>query len=158
LAKEEYFKWATHAISLMNNDMKNVHTNTSWNNGQTNPNHLCLYFDDVISRANSKHPPEMSHILVAFNFVSKLPTDAKLLIHCQAGISRSTAMAIAIAVYKGLTPENAIKYVYSIRPQMQPNPLMIKQADSILELDGKLKQAMQTWADAHGWGGSIYID
>lgn len=157
LAKEEFFKWATHAISLMNDDMKFIHTNASWNNGVPNPKHLCLYFDDVVNRKFSNHPPEMSHLLVAFNFVSKLPADARLLIHCHAGLSRSTAMAIAICVYKGMSPEDAVKYVYSVRPQMQPNALIIKQADEVLELGGALNKAMQNFADAHGWGGAIYI-
>lgn len=72
------------------------------------------------------------------------PTD-KVLIHCHAGISRSTATAIAAAVQHGLSPERAIKWVEEIRPQMFPNALIIKYADEILEQNGALWDAYEKW-------------
>lgn len=66
-----------------------------------------------------------------------------LLIHCEAGISRSTATALIIyACWLGRGHEDeAMRRVVSQRPFAIPNRRMVALADSLLELDGRLLRA-----------------
>jgi predicted protein tyrosine phosphatase len=66
-----------------------------------------------------------------------------LLIHCEAGISRSTATALIIfACWLGRGREDeAMQRVIAQRPFSSPNRRMIALADKLLGLDGRLLQA-----------------
>jgi predicted protein tyrosine phosphatase len=66
-----------------------------------------------------------------------------LLIHCEAGISRSTATALIMYAY-WLGPgheEEAMRRVVAQRPYAMPNRRMVALADTLLALDGRLLQA-----------------
>ena len=71
----------------------------------------------------------------------------KLLIHCEAGVSRSTAAALIIyAVWFGRGHEHeAMERVLAQRPQAVPNRRMVKLADSLLQLGGKLLETRDTF-------------
>lgn len=66
-----------------------------------------------------------------------------LLIHCEAGISRSTATALIIyACWLGPGREDeAMERVIDQRPYASPNRRMVAFADKLLALDGRLLQA-----------------
>ena len=66
-----------------------------------------------------------------------------LLIHCEAGISRSTATALIIyACWLGRGREDeAMERVVAQRPYAMPNRRMVAIADNLLQLDGRLLQA-----------------
>ena len=66
-----------------------------------------------------------------------------LLIHCEAGVSRSTATALIMYAYwlgQGREDE-AMRRVITQRPIAIPNRRMVELADSFLGLDGRLLQA-----------------
>ena len=67
----------------------------------------------------------------------------KVLIHCEAGVSRSTAAALIIyACWLGPGREHeAMERVIAQRPYAIPNRRMVKLADNLLRLDGRLIQA-----------------
>lgn len=44
-----------------------------------------------------------------------------MIIHCHAGISRSTAIGYGILLQDGMEPIDAAKYIHNIRPQAIPN-------------------------------------
>lgn len=70
---------------------------------------------------------------------------ARVLAHCQAGISRSTAAAYiiyAVALGRGRERE-ALERVMRQRPFASPNRLMIALADELLERDGALIDAVE---------------
>lgn len=152
-----YKGWATHAVSLVDPDMRYTFTNDRWTKfGHPNPNHLVCYFDDVGKLKNIPHceiPPSEQIVRNVLTFTQNLPEDARLLVHCHAGVSRSPAMAIAIAIQAGMSPQEAIKYIHEIRPQMCPNAILIKYTDNVLGLNNELCRAMDAWAhsDGHVW-------
>ena len=67
----------------------------------------------------------------------------KVLIHCEAGVSRSTAAALIIyACWLGRGREHeAMERVIAQRPYAIPNRRMVWLADSLLQLDGRLLEA-----------------
>lgn len=68
------------------------------------------------------------------------------LVHCQAGISRSTAAAfILLAVLTGEWKErDCINEIYQRRNIMKPNPLIIEFADKLLNRGGKMLSLVDT--------------
>lgn len=110
------------------------------------------FFDDVAVTFDGKDESESKYrfpskemVARTLEFAKSITKEDKVLIHCHAGISRSTAMAIATAVQFGLDPERAIKWVEEVRPQLFPNALIIKYADEILEQNGALWEAYEKW-------------
>jgi predicted protein tyrosine phosphatase len=70
-----------------------------------------------------------------------------LLIHCEAGVSRSTATALIMyACWLGRGREDeAMRRVIAQRPFAIPNRRMVALADSFLALNGRLLQARDDW-------------
>lgn len=77
-----------------------------------------------------------------------------LLIHCEAGISRSTATALIIyACWLGQGREDeAMERVIAQRPYAIPNRRMVALADRLLALEGNLvrarDQSLSSWFDS----------
>jgi len=139
-------QWATHTISLLDPDI--------------DPDFMILpkpgvdgqirryYFHDVTpnsARAQMINEyledmkvatsNEMKDIL---EFTKPLISTDKLLVHCHAGISRSTAVACGVLCQHGLTPSEAVKYVLSVRPIAFPNQHILTLFDELLGLSGQL--------------------
>lgn len=78
-----------------------------------------------------------------------------LLIHCEAGISRSTATALIIyACWLGQGREDeAMERVVAQRPYAIPNRRMVALADRLLALEGNLlrarDQSLSSWFDSN---------
>lgn len=84
------------------------------------------------------------------DFVPLIAQDAgNMLIHCQAGISRSWAVALTIcAVLLGAgKEEEALAMVLAARPQAVPNRWIVELADEALEREGKLVEVVQQHHD-----------
>lgn len=89
--------------------------------------------------------PTKEMVIEALTWANNLPDDARLLVHCWAGISRSTAMAIAIMVQKyGYNSiDHCVNHVYSMRKVCCPNPVITKYADEYLDCNGELHKKAQ---------------
>jgi predicted protein tyrosine phosphatase len=76
-----------------------------------------------------------------------------LLIHCEAGISRSTATAlITYACWLGPGREDeAMRCVGAQRPYAIPNRRMVAIADNLMALNGRLLQARDNWLSSPDW-------
>jgi predicted protein tyrosine phosphatase len=64
----------------------------------------------------------------------------RLLVHCQSGISRSSAAAaivLAVALGPGREKE-AIEYLRTVQPAARPNKRMLELADTLLRAEGRL--------------------
>ena len=111
---------------------------------------LTLRFDDVIAPVVGFSPPQRHHIeaLLAFGETLAAVADdplSHLLVHCHAGISRSTAsMAALLAQSRPDIDEDAVFVrVREIRPQAWPNSLMVEMADDMLGRDGRFLAALR---------------
>jgi predicted protein tyrosine phosphatase len=102
------------------------------------------YFSDICRERNfalSSDKPKLAsskQILDILEFTAPLQSEDKLLVHCHAGISRSTAVACGVLCQHGLHPNESIKYILSIRPQALPNKHVLTLFDDILRLGGSL--------------------
>jgi predicted protein tyrosine phosphatase len=108
---------------------------------------LELRFDDVIEAAPGQQPPEPAHVerLLAFgrSLMVEPPPTAHLLIHCHAGISRSTA-AMVLVLAQAMPDQLAgaiVARVHEIREKAWPNLRMIEYGDAMLRRHGTLVAA-----------------
>lgn len=113
--------------------------------------HLLLQFEDT-DDAGRRHAPRKRHVAAALRFADSLgPTDA-LLVHCQAGISRSTALAyvlLAMAYGPGREAE-ALAALEAVRPVLLPNLLVVSHGAEILKRPEVLAAAQAFVSKA--WG------
>ena len=100
---------------------------------------LFSFFEDT---SNPSYPdaPRFQDVKRILDFTKKLPLKAKVLVHCRAGVSRSTATAYAILCQHtapGLEMENLL-HIETLRDLVMPNRLIIQHADKILKRDGAM--------------------
>ena len=108
------------------------------------PHRLRLEFVDIRSDGDgTMTAPELDHVERIVEF-APVADGKRTLIHCQAGISRSTAAAFIItAVLLGPGSElEALAKVLAVRPIALPNTRMVRFADEILARDGALMRAL----------------
>ena len=108
---------------------------------------LELRFHDIIDDTPGMELPQPEHVeaLLAFgrDLLAEPRPDAHLLVHCHAGISRSTAsMTLILAQAMPDCPALAIiDEVMRIRSKAWPNLRIIELGDAMLGRDGTLIQA-----------------
>lgn len=107
---------------------------------------LTLRFDDVIEPIPGYAPPLPKHVEDILRFGREIGAEAlpTLLIHCHAGISRSTAAATALLLqaFPELGAEQALDHIREVRPQAWPNSRMVGFADEQLGRGGTLVAAL----------------
>jgi predicted protein tyrosine phosphatase len=108
---------------------------------------LELRFHDVIEDRPGTVPPKSFHIEQLLEFGCALgrepAADAHLLVHCHAGVSRSSAsMALLIAQAMPDRSGHAIfSDILQIRPQIWPNLRIVEMGDTALGRNGDLIDA-----------------
>ena len=107
-------------------------------------NHLMISMDDIVEPAEGFVAPSSDHIERVLTFVRKWDRAAPLVIHCYAGISRSTASAFMTAC--ALNPHrNELSIARQIRqasPSASPNRLIVTLADQALGRNGRMVAAL----------------
>ena len=111
--------------------------------------HLRLSFHDVDRAEDWEIAPNMEHMRELIAFTRGWQSDKPLLIHCFAGISRSTASAfIAACALNPDTDERDIaRALRTASPDARPNPSLIALADDALGRGGTLRKG---FADIYG--------
>ena len=118
------------------------------------PNHLLLDMDDISFPLNGYVLPGEQHVEKLVDFVTGWNRAAPLVVHCYAGISRSTAGAFITAC--ALNPkrdERAIaRLIREASPTAMPNMRLVALADALLGRKGRMIKAV----DSLGPGLSAY--
>lgn len=100
-----------------------------------NGNKLILKFDDILSDEVMDHAPNIEHIfeIIRFAINNKGKT---FVIHCTAGISRSSAVAfITEVISEGKDPMDTLVRLLDYNPNIFPNDRIIKLATRITRID-----------------------
>ncbi len=95
----------------------------------------------MLSSRDRAEYPSADHADAILDFGRNLPPEAKLLIHCWAGVSRSTAAAFILACLH-LPPDEAMHLILNLRPGAMPNRLIVRFSDKILSAGGKMVGAI----------------
>src|SRR6266403_792415 len=107
-------------------------------------NHLKVSMDDITEQMDGFVAPCDAHSERVLNFVRNWDRSAPMVVHCYAGISRSTASAFAAAC--ALNPHrDEISIARQIRqasPSAWPNRLIISLADKALGREGRMLRAL----------------
>ncbi len=107
-------------------------------------NHLFLGFNDIVSDEPGMTPPGADHVEQLLGFVGRWPREKPLVIHCFAGISRSTAAAFITAC--ALSPErDEAEIAQTLRrtaPSATPNARLVALADRQLGREGRMSAAI----------------
>ena len=107
-------------------------------------NHLKVQMDDITEHMDGFVAPSDSHIEQVLNFVRGWDRSAPLVVHCYAGISRSTASAFAAACL--LNPHrdeiSIARQIRAASPIAQPNRLIVSLADKALGREGRMLRAL----------------
>jgi len=116
-------------------------------------NHLKVSMDDITEELEGFVAPSEHHVAQVLAFVRGWSRTAPLVVHCYAGISRSTASAFAAAC--ALNPhrdELAIaRAIRAASPIASPNRLIVGLADKALGREGRMLRAL----DAIGPGAML---
>jgi predicted protein tyrosine phosphatase len=101
--------------------------------------HLILHVDDD-ERWESRYAPDMSHVRRIFSFVRP---DARVLVHCEGGISRSTAVGLGLMVSRGMTIADAMQDLLRQRGTVDPNVIFLQLIDTHLKMGGKFHEEVR---------------
>ena len=109
-------------------------------------NHLVLAVDDISAPMEGYNAPGEEHVARLIDFASAWDRATPMVVHCFAGISRSTAGAFVAAC--ALNPErDEIDIARAIRrasKTAQPNARIVSIADGLLQRDGRMVRAIET--------------
>jgi len=108
-------------------------------------NHLILGMDDIATPLDGYTHPAEEHVIELIEFVQRWDRRAPLVMHCYAGISRSTAGAFIATC--ALNPErNEAAVAQAIRRSSataMPNIMLVGHADRILGRRGRMIAAVE---------------
>jgi predicted protein tyrosine phosphatase len=132
---------ARHVVSLLGDEMTIVRPS-----GIAPENHLWLRLHDISAPLDGYIIPGEEHIAELLQFVRGWDRGAPLVVHCFAGISRSTASAFASVC--ALNPHrdelSIAQALRSASPTATPNIRIVSIADKLLDRDGRMIAAIET--------------
>lgn len=135
--------WPTHIISIVNEAGGDFAATVI---DRQHDDHYIFSFHDVENEEVTDYiVPTKKDVVDILEAAKMVPSDGRLLVHCTAGKSRSTAAAIGILIQDGMKPQEAFDWMKAHRPAMFPNRLMIEYVDEILGLKGELIEIVGTY-------------
>jgi len=115
--------------------------------------HLRLRLHDANVAVLGDVIPESEHVAELLTFVGQWDRGAPILIHCRAGIGRSTAAAfITACVHNPYADEHAIAVALRrASPLARPNETLVKLADAALSRRGRMCRAIAETGRGQSW-------
>ena len=107
--------------------------------------HLRLYFHDIVQQMDGHVPPKAADAERLIAFLQGWDREKPMLIHCWAGISRSTAAAYtALCLFRPQADEEELAWeLRDASPSATPNRLIVSFTDHILGRDGRMVKAIE---------------
>lgn len=107
-------------------------------------NHLFLGLNDIVEEIEGMVAPAEHHMRELFDFVQAWPRERPLVIHCYAGISRSTAAAYAAlcALLPDRDERELAQRLRHASATATPNPRIVALADAALGREGRMVAAI----------------
>lgn len=106
--------------------------------------HLHLSMHDIVDEQPDLVPPARAHVERLLEFAAAWDRSKPLVVHCFAGISRSTAAAYIIAA--ALSPDRdeaeLARTLRDASPSATPNARLVAIADQLLERNGRMVAAI----------------
>lgn len=108
--------------------------------------HLQLITSDITAPMEGHILPGAHHVEALIAFVKSWDRIDPLVIHCWAGISRSTAAAFITASVLNPTFDEVMlaRRLRAASPTATPNPRLIALADTLLKRDGRMIEAIDS--------------
>ncbi|MEP9366037.1 tyrosine phosphatase family protein [Xanthobacter sp. VNH20] len=107
-------------------------------------NHLFLSINDIVSEVEGMVTPGEGHMRDLLDFVRSWPREAPLVIHCYAGVSRSTAAAY-VTLCALLPHRDEFELAVRLRaasPTATPNAKIVSLGDAALNRNGRMIRAI----------------
>ncbi|MSR65463.1 MAG: hypothetical protein EXS18_06745 [Verrucomicrobiae bacterium] len=127
-------------------------------------NHLIVRCDDVEEPLQDYVCPNEEHVRQIIQFGhdtlnrNRRGDTVNILVHCAAGISRSTAatlLILSMKMGKG-TEAAAMRHLTSIRPICRPNAEIVRHGDRLLQREGRIIQQVTMWKMRHYPAAAVY--
>lgn len=108
--------------------------------------HLQLRFHDILVPCENQVMPSAEHVRDLLQFVEAWDCKAPLLVHCRAGISRSTAAAYVAACCRNphLDEREIAAALRRASPLARPNGTLVRLADQELGRQGRMSEAIES--------------
>ena len=109
-------------------------------------NHLVLGMDDIAEPMDGYVHPGDEHVEQLLRFVRGWPRAKPMVVHCYAGISRSTAGAFVAACTLNPNRNEGViaQELRRLSPTAYPNPRIVSIADGLLGRQGRMIEAVKT--------------
>jgi predicted protein tyrosine phosphatase len=111
----------------------------------TADNHLFLGMNDIVQPLDGYIAPGEEHVGKLLRFIQRWDRSAPLVVHCWAGISRSTAAAfVSVCALNPRRDEEALATrIRDLSPEATPNLRIVTIADRLLGRDGRMVRAIE---------------
>lgn len=116
----------------------------AWPAAGTDEAQLRLAFHDIAEPSEGLLAPDAALVARLLEFAADWDGARPMLVHCWAGVSRSTAAAYIIACQRAPARSEA-EIAQALRraaPYATPNPLLVHLADTALNRDGRMTAAI----------------
>jgi predicted protein tyrosine phosphatase len=121
--------------------------------GYDSERHLCVEVHDINTESEGMDACCDQRMRRILDFVGDWRRDEPILIHCYAGISRSTATAyITACLHNPSVDEQEIAMALrTASPSAWPNRRFVALADAELGRGGRMSRAIEHIGDGHNW-------
>jgi predicted protein tyrosine phosphatase len=123
----------------------NVNTSVPTPAGIDRARHLFVGLSDITQAQDGHVLPDDAHVDQLLAFVRAWDRRAPLLIHCYAGVSRSTAAAYIsyLALHPEACEEETAQRLRKLSPTATPNARLVALADAALKRNGRMIAAIE---------------
>jgi predicted protein tyrosine phosphatase len=115
-------------------------------------NHLWIEMDDIEQELDGMIAPSQRHVEQLIGFLETCDGAGRLVVHCYAGISRSTAAALILACIMApqLGETEIARRLRLASPTARPNARFVALADAHLKRDGRMVRAVAMIGEGKG--------